>query len=418
MNAALLTTILLTGITVVSTQSADKRLTDGLNRFSVSLFKHLVKSNDDGTNIYTSPFSVAVGLSMLELGARGETEKELIKVFDFDAIGGHRFPKLMSKRLADAANDAGLAVSQYLLTKTMIYNDRVFNKYISEMQELFGAKVEEVDFFNNGANIATNINEFLIRGTNEMYGHLLTAPLRPNLNGILLSTAHLSRRWLKPFPTGNSGNLQFYNKGSLVEVVYQVPSMKVFGETFKYADATIGGEETQILELPFRDNESDDTSSSSMVIILPRDTAGLLSMIPSETFESDLNSVLTSKNLLQDTVVNVEIPKFEIEYNTIPRTILEKMGVLKVFTSYADLSRLAGYLGLHVNEISQVSVIDVNEVGVNVPYEPQSPVGMLAPSETEFEADHPFIFAIMDRNAKSQILFLGKVDSMTSAYYP
>ncbi|CAH2284159.1 serpin B12 [Pelobates cultripes] len=53
-----------------------------INTFSLNLYKELSSSNNE-KSVFCSPISVASVLSMLNLGARGDTQRQIKKVLEF-----------------------------------------------------------------------------------------------------------------------------------------------------------------------------------------------------------------------------------------------------------------------------------------------------------------------------------------------
>ena len=72
-----------------------------VNSFDVNLFKKLCESTDDTKNIFFSPMSISLALSMLLVGSNGTTKQQLE-----EALGFFKDEQLLSrlKALNDVLN--------------------------------------------------------------------------------------------------------------------------------------------------------------------------------------------------------------------------------------------------------------------------------------------------------------------------
>uniref|UniRef100_A0A5S6QLS4 SERPIN domain-containing protein n=1 Tax=Trichuris muris TaxID=70415 RepID=A0A5S6QLS4_TRIMR len=113
----------------------------------------------------------------------------------------------------------------------------------------------------------------------------------------------------------------------------------------------------------------------------------------------------------QERQVEVCIPKFKLQYELKMKEVLERLGLIGMFSSVlADFSNITGSRDLYVSEAFHKAVIEVNEKGSEaaaatavVTLLRSIPIRQNTP---KFAADHPFLFAIMDRSNR-MILFLG-----------
>ena len=396
-------------IAIVVSQSVDERLTIGLNSFSISLFKHISDSSGPG-NVFVSPFSAAVALSMLDEGSNGETEKQIFNSFDLEMISRKRFKNLLIQRMKNVKKIAGVNIADYMLLQDQSDDNQVFNDYRDLLTSRYDALVDDVDFNADPATIQAQVNYWVFQKTEGLIEFILSEPPPETTSLLLLNAVYFRRQWMKPFPMSATSQEVFYNSGRWE--IYGVDFMNLYGQTFNYGETTFAGQDVQVLELQYKNDES-EMSTSSMIIILPRAILGLEVMLSSSSFESDISNFIMTPGLFKEAVLNVHIPKFNFGTYYHLKGSLEKMGVTNLFNPfYADMSGINGSPGLYVDELDQRTFISVDESGTAVPSVSEEEVMENTNDPVqEFRANHPFLIQIFDRT-NAQILFVGKIETM------
>jgi serpin B len=163
---------------------------------------------------------------------------------------------------------------------------------------------------------------------------------------------------------------------------------------FNYCQA----EGAQILELPYAGKDL------AMLVILP---------------DGDINSLeagLTAARIrewrsqLEARKVEVSLPKFKFLARYYLDQALPELGMRDAFSEVgADFSGITGHKDLYIKHVIHQAMIDVNEQGSEATA--ATAVVMDAKSVSLnpiFQADHPFMFAIIHR-ATGLLLFLGRV---------
>jgi serpin B len=116
----------------------------------------------------------------------------------------------------------------------------------------------------------------------------------------------------------------------------------------------------------------------------------------------------------QDRLVRVYLPKFEIESQFSLSKVLKSMGMADAFSeTTADFSGIATAQKLYISEVVHKAYVDVNEEGTEAAAATGVVIGVRSarPQPEEpviFRADHPFVFAIRNRETGA-VLFLGRV---------
>ncbi|NXT49243.1 ILEU inhibitor, partial [Pluvianellus socialis] len=85
-----------------------ENLRDANSRFALDLLRRFHKTNPTG-NVFFSPVSVSAALAMVLLGAKGNTEAQVLKTLHFDEVED------VHSRLQDLTTDINRSDTPYLL---------------------------------------------------------------------------------------------------------------------------------------------------------------------------------------------------------------------------------------------------------------------------------------------------------------
>jgi len=116
------------------------------------------------------------------------------------------------------------------------------------------------------------------------------------------------------------------------------------------------------------------------------------------------------KSKLQMQRVDVYFPKFTLNTKYFLEENLSRMGMPSAFTSAADFSGIDGQKDLLISHVIHQAYVSVDEKGTEaaaatgVSFEK----GAIEPTVPTFNADHPFIFIIQEKET-GNILFMGKL---------
>jgi len=152
----------------------------------------------------------------------------------------------------------------------------------------------------------------------------------------------------------------------------------------------------------------------SLLVILPERRDGL------EDLESALSAAMITGCLKGDTRrVELSLPRFTVTWGTVElREALSTLGTRLAFTPQADFSGVNGRAppdeeSLFVSAVLHKAFVDVNEEGTEAAAATAATISVTGPPSRPppvpiFRADHPFLFAICDRNTGA-IVFLGRM---------
>jgi len=363
-------------------------LVDSLNDFSFDFYKKIVQSENG--NIFFSPYSIFVALSMVYEGARGNTATEMqnvlnIKQNDSPTLGSFgRIYNLLNQ------NQKGYTIST--ANAFWAHQDYQFLKeYLGLLENFYMAEANELDFSKN-VEAAETINSWIEEKTNDKIKDMIQPDMLSDLTKLVLTNAiYFKGLWDSPFNPDKTFKTDFeLTTGETVKVQMMSDSKD---SNFNYSET----DELKIIEL---DYEGKDLS---MIIILPKENNITIA-------ESSMNYENLSiwKNDLFEIDINVEIPKFKFETKYSLNNLLNDMGVIDAFSpGVADFSGMDGTNNLFISKALHQAYIEVNEEGTEAAAA-TSIIMELTAIPDSFRADHPFVFLIQHKETGA-ILFMGRI---------
>jgi serpin B len=363
------------------------------NQFALALYSQL--KNNEG-NIFFSPYSISTALAMTYEGARGNTAEEMQSAFYFPTDGNTR--KSSFAAIHNQLNKPDAKYKLSIANALWAQNDYKFlNEYLTTLQQYYAGKATNVDFKNSTEAARQTINEWVESRTNNKIKDLFPQGSLNDMTRLVLTNAiYFKGTWIKQFEKSQTRDEDFrINSANTVKV----PMMRKTDKNakFNYTET----DSLQILELPYEGDKL------SMMIFLPKNDN--LSSLESSL---SLEKINDWRSKLREQRVDVFMPKFTFDTKYFMNETLAKMGMPTAFTYDADLSGMDGTQNLYIQKVIHQAFVDVNEEGTEAAAGSGVSIGLksIAPQTTIFRADHPFLFAIQDKD-NGNILFLGRVSN-------
>lgn len=366
---------------------------DANNEIAFELYSQFNQENKD-SNIFFSPYSISIALTMTYEGAKGQTAKEMQSVFHIPEDAKVRRPNF-----ARIFNEINKKDKEYKLsTANALWAQKDYNfleEYTNNVEKYYGGKVTNLDFTGEGEKCRQIINKWVEDQTNDKIKDLIPQGVLNAYTRLVLTNAiYFKGTWVKQFDEKDTKEEDFtMTSGNAVKVTM----MRLTGDDakFNYAET----DEIQILEMPYHGEDV------SMLIILPKgnDLANIEKSIT-------LEKLSEWKNMLNERRVDIFIPKFKFETKYFMAKALSDMGMPTAFGSTADFSGMDGTRDLFIQNVIHQAFVEVNEEGTEAAAATGVVMGItsVGPRIPIFRADHPFIFIIQERET-GNILFLGRV---------
>nr|XP_060470927.1 serpin B6-like isoform X2 [Panthera onca] len=324
-------------------------LSEANGTFALSLLKKL--GEDNSKNVFFSPMSISSALSMVFMGAKGNTAAQMAQSFK------------------------------------------------DSCRKFYQAEMEELDFINATEESREHINTWVAEKTEGKITELLSpGSVDPVTNLILVNAIYFKGNWDSQFNKSQTTERPFKvskNEEKPVQMMFKKSTFKItyIGEIF-----------TQILVLPYVGKEL------NMIIMLPDENIDLKTVEKEITYEKFTE--WTRPDMLDEEEVEVFLPRFKLEENYNMENVLCTLGMTDAFEqAKADFSGMSSRKDLYLSRVVHKSFVEVNEEGTEAAAATAA-IMMLrcARIMPRFCADHPFLFFIQHSKTNS-ILFCGRFSS-------
>uniref|UniRef100_A0A1I8QB37 Serpin domain-containing protein n=1 Tax=Stomoxys calcitrans TaxID=35570 RepID=A0A1I8QB37_STOCA len=371
--------------------------------FGLDIYTNLLSANDSACceeNFIISPFLIEALLSLMYLGSDGKTAEELKTKLQLQ-----RFPNNAKMASYFAGNLAAITQAspdtQLEMCSRIFVNDTY--ELDSEFQKIaykyFLTQVEKLSLASKA-----KLEEYIkvaIQQTLKINSSSSFQSLEDNSKALLLMAANFKNKWFLPFSAYRSGLYEFHVSPDCVKPIPMMLDDEMFVKFVELKEM-----DARAVELPY---EHDD--EISMLLILPNRRDGL----------KDLEQKLRNVNLssiseqMQMESVQLLLPKFKIDFECSLRQVLQKMDFSLLFSEESNMKNLLSsqtstMSTLPIADILHKVSLEVNESGTESSnIEATKPIVISNSIDTRqkfFRADHPFYFAIRNRDAT---YFMGHV---------
>jgi serine protease inhibitor len=368
----------------------DEKFVDANTRFGFNLFREVLKQ-DSSKNVFVSPSSVAIALSMTYNGASGETQQAMAKALELQGMSLqdiNQANNILKTTLENADPDVQMSIANSLWAKQGVTFKPDF---VQRNQQFYKAKVTELDFTKpDASNIINSWVKENTRGKIEQ----VVGELKPNDVMFLINAIYFKGNWTKKFDKAKTVERPFYLSNGSQK---QHPMMSQSGR-YRYYD----NETFQAVSLPY------GKGRMSLYVFLPRKDINI------DTFQQQLANENWQQwmNQFQMRQGSVQLPRFKFDYDIQLNNALKSLGMDAAFDgSRADFSNMSS-ASLVINEVKHKTFVEVNEQGTEAAA--STSVGMALTSARmpdepfQMVVDRPFFCAIRD-NQTGTILFMGSI---------
>ncbi|MEI8018819.1 MAG: serpin family protein [Schlesneria sp.] len=464
-------------------------------QFAIDLYQKLAQT-DHGNNVFVSPFSISIALTMATEGAVDQTLQQMTDVLHIPAgdlarihrgqghlltgvipvvssevtekiarlrkelksVNAHTDAMIKSNKFVEArsSSDTGRKLADELnslVRQTSAYELQIANalwleksypiqpNFISTLKPSYGTVVFPVDFKSRPEPVRTEINEWVLRQTNDRIRDLLSSGDITDLTRLVITNAVFFKGdWAEPFKPSATQPEPFQQSASQT---ITLPMMHQWNSTTaSYGAFGSSGEffptPTEV-SVELKDDDPSlypdagghtmlaldyQGSKLKMILIVPQSVEGLSELERSLKYET-LQQWIHS---LKRRTVNLSLPKYKLEAKYHLRETLQSLGMVRAFEDPAKTPEAAQFVKLSTSEefddrlyitnVLHKTYVDVSEVGTEAAA--ATAVMFAAPTSAEvrkppktrpfvpiFKANKPFLFLIRDRETES-ILFIGR----------
>ena len=386
----------------VVTPTDPNALVKGHNNFAIELYGKLPQGN-----LAISPASITIAVAMTWAGAKGATADEIAHTFHFvgdQAAVLSRWGQFL--RGLTEPTEAQRPFTLRLANRLFVDQHRELDTVFFDINmKTFGARTDVFDFQTAADDARQKINFWVAQQTEQHIKDLLPSrSITPATRLVVVNAIYFLADWAEPFEPKATRPQAFHVSATATK---QVDTMHRLG-SYRYAHE--GG--AALLELSYASFlEAPDMppTNLAMYILLPDASDGLPAI---EAKLADTVRALQGK--LASTQVAVALPKFAIDppEPTELQKPLGELGMKLAFTPSADFSGISPDKKepLFISSVLHKAFVKIDEKGTEAAAATAiaTPTGGPSPRATDFVADHPFVFMIIDR-ATGLMLFIGRV---------
>jgi serpin B len=366
--------------------NVDARLVAANTKFGFNLFNTLSKQQPN-QNIFISPTSVALALSMTYNGVSGETQQEMTKVLELTGMTPQEI-NAANQTLQNSLqkNDPNVQVS----IANSLWAKQGFSlkpEFQQTNQEYYQANLSELDFTIPQEALSI-INNWVSQKTQGKIDQIVEG-ISPDQVLFLINAIYFKGNWQTPFDKSKTTNKTFYLTDSSSK---QHPMMSQMGFYPCYATDTF-----KAVSLAYGKK-----GALRMYIFLPNSNTNLA------TFSQQLTPENWNEWMQEFTEINglIEIPRFKIEYEVELKSTLIALGMAGIFEiSKSDFSPMTGD-NVAVDSVKHKTFVEVNEEGTEGAA--VTPILLTRGSIFKMNVNRPFFCAIRD-DTTGTILFMGTI---------
>lgn len=350
--------------------------------FQTTLFKEVNKEYKK-QNLLISPLSAYQVLGLTANGAKGETLDQMLSALENVNL---EEVNTVNKLILNVQKD----VSSIEIANAVMTVDEPKKSFVLAAS-LYEATVEALKD-------VTQVNDWCNLKTHGNIPKLLDE-LDPNTVMVLLNAIYFKGTWKTEFNKTETAKKAFYNLNDKEQAI-KVDTMSL-KEKLYYSDE----KDIQIVELPYKDDYM------SAIIILPNESKNINDFI-SDLDDDNLQKLIKRMN---PKLVELELPKFQFDFETSFNTALQNMGMVLPFSEESDFTGIVSDPSVYISSVIQKSFLSVDEQGTeasSATSETISTKGM--PIFEKMSVNRPFLFMLRNKKfpLNYEMLFMAKIEQL------
>ncbi|MFH5832714.1 serpin family protein [Halalkalibaculum sp. DA384] len=376
----------------------ETELVSGGGRFGFDLVRRLVDKDPNGNHL-VSPLSILMAYGMTMNGAGSKTYTQMRETFGMGGMSREEVNQ-SARELMDLLVQFDDNV-RFEIANAIWYRDTfsVEDEFLETNQLYYDATIEAADFAD--PETVSRINSWVDDKTGGLINNIVQGPIDPLTVMYLANAIYFKGNWTYPFDPENTRQQPFYRSGESSVESEMMQMEQQDGMLYKK------GDNYEAVNLYYGD------AGFAMTLVLPDESMKLEDWIGN----LDWNRWQEVTEGFSETTLNLELPKFEMEYEIDAfRDVLRDMGITDAFDPLeSDFSGINPESDdLHISETRHKTFIRVDEEGTEAAAATSVGIGITSvPQTTTVRFNRPFFYVI--REVESQtILFAGTMSDPTS----
>ena len=372
------------------TASAPAAKPANYDAFGIALLQRLAPQAKNA-NVFISPLSIGMALSMAADGAAGQTRNAIAHTLGFSS--GAFAPSNAALMSALAGNsDAQVGVANAIWFRQDIPPKPA---YVNLLKSSYRAQAQALQF--GAPSAAAAINAWTKAHTLGLIDKLVTQTQRSDF-AYLTNALAFKADWTLPFKKSDTHPRPFTNADGTK------PNVPTMSQTATFQ--TLDGTYYRALRMPY------GKGGYAAYIILPDKTVGTASTVrylSAKNFNRMVQAMTPQR-------LQVMLPRFTARYDTSLVGVLKALGMGIAFTGQADFSPMhAPPPGLTISDVHHAAYVHVDEKGTTAAAATSVTIGITAVQmpPKQFIVDHPFLLALRDERTGT-LLFIGVINTVSS----
>jgi serine protease inhibitor len=365
---------------------APKNLPQAHNAFGFNLLK-VIAADEAGKNVFISPPSIALALSMVYNGADGSTKEAMTKTLQFqnlDLATINQESLGLIKLLRNPDDKIELAIANSAWVRQGF---DIKPAFATAIEDYYQAEATVLDF--NQPKAAKDINSWASKNTKGKIPSIVKS-LPQDMVLLLVNAVYFKGEWTTQFDKQQSQDRDFTLPDKSAQ---KRPFMRQKAD-FQYLET----DDFQSVALPYGKNKA-----LSMYVFLPKDLSEFTKKLDAPTW----NQWMSEYKEAEGTVL---LPRFKLEYEKDLPNALRQLGMSVALSDQANFSGIGD--NLYISSVKHKTYVDVNEEGTEAAAVTSVGVSITSvqPAKKSFTMDvnRPFFIAIRD-NKSQTILFTGLI---------
>eukprot|EP01023_Acetabularia_acetabulum_P052268 TRINITY_DN5793_c0_g1_i1.p1 TRINITY_DN5793_c0_g1~~TRINITY_DN5793_c0_g1_i1.p1 ORF type:complete len:384 (-),score=53.98 TRINITY_DN5793_c0_g1_i1:904-2055(-) len=338
-------------------------------------------------NCAISGYSIFNALGLAYAGAKAETQTQIQQVLNLDGLDKQIVDQLFLN-LINSVSD--VSDNTELKQANRFYGANEFqflDSYLNTIQQFYKSDAKNLDFATDPQGSRQEINSWVEQVTKNLIENLLPSnSISSSTISVLVNALYFKATWAQQFDTKNTQPRQFTTSAG---EKLSVPTMAQFEENYIVGD--VQNVHSSFIKLPYRGYDA------SMYILVPKLLSGTSS---NRSIYSVLEDVDWSQifNGGSETMVNLKLPKFMVDFSTKLSDQLKLLGMVDAFDgTKADFGGMVENSNLFIVEGYHKTKVVVDEAGTEAAAATALTMfesSVLARSAIEFSVDQPFAFLL------------------------
>jgi serine protease inhibitor len=371
-------------------QMPDDRSTSPDVRFAFRLFRELVRK-DDVSNVFFSPSSVMLCLTLVHELASGETRQAMANALEIASLDVAQLAAEIERLKAAfrARTDAEVSFANSLWFGR---HAQITDELAARLRGLYESELTTLDFASPDA--TPIINGWVNTKTKGRISRIVNQ-ISPLSALVAVNAVYFKGNWVDPFQR------QFTRDAPFTTAVGQtnpLPMMLQSGTYLYYED-----ERLQMAALPYKGN-------LSMYVVLPSQAVDGR-QFPQTVTSGSWESWLTGAKRMEGTI---QLPRFKVDYGGQLKTALTSLGMERTFDEHrAEFEPVQTDLPpIWIDQVIHRALAEVNEEGTEaaavtaVVMRAGAAMKQKVPHRFTMIVNRPFLLVIRDEATKA-ILFMG-----------